>query len=139
MNRKISREAAYKFEENPLIAGEKKLSRNTTISVPFTQWVELQGMGDDSDTYCMIELHDNPIAVRSVHHFKYFWISDGGYQSSTTKDRLNALPNVHVVQRDYQWYLNGKKWDGEWTEISVIPEPSAEDIHKELSSMKEEL
>lgn len=34
-------------------------------------------------------------------------VSSAGYQTSTTKDRLNRYTpsNVSVVQRDYEWYL----------------------------------
>lgn len=39
-------------------------------------------------------------------------ISNRGWFTNTTKERLNALPNVHIVQRNYIWYLNGEKWDG---------------------------
>lgn len=40
------------------------------------------------------------------------WISNRGYFTLTTKERLNALPNVHIVQKKGQWYLNGIKWNG---------------------------
>lgn len=42
------------------------------------------------------------------------WIRTAGWQTSTTKDRLNALPDVHIYQRDFVWYLNGQQWDGRW-------------------------
>ena len=45
------------------------------------------------------------------------WINDGGWQSNTTKERLNGLPNVSIHQKDFQWYLNGEAWDGEWVYI----------------------
>lgn len=41
------------------------------------------------------------------------WISNCGYQTVTTKERLNGLPNVNIKQKNWQWYLNGQKWDGE--------------------------
>lgn len=48
-------------------------------------------------------------------------ISDGGYgQSDTTKERLNGLNNVHIVQEKGRWYLNGKLWDGENTIIGAF-------------------
>ena len=37
----------------------------------------------------------------------------------TTKDKLNALPGVRIHQEDYQWYLNGKLWDGSWIEVKT--------------------
>jgi hypothetical protein len=40
-------------------------------------------------------------------------ISDGGYgQSNTTKERLNGLSNVDIVQKKGKWFLNGEPWDG---------------------------
>ena len=41
-----------------------------------------------------------------------------GWFSPTTKERLNALPNVSIHQKNFQWYLNGKKWDGRWVNLS---------------------
>lgn len=43
------------------------------------------------------------------------WISNAGWKSNTTKERLNALPGVSIHQKDFAWFLNGKKWDGGWT------------------------
>tara|TARA_Y100000816_G_C25878491_1_gene458348 strand:+ start:406 stop:708 length:303 start_codon:yes stop_codon:yes gene_type:complete len=39
-------------------------------------------------------------------------INDGGHKSNTTKERLNGLPHVNIIQRNFQWYLNGEAWDG---------------------------
>lgn len=46
------------------------------------------------------------------------WIAHCGYKTRTTKDRLNSLPNVHIVQRKGEWYLNGQKWNGKQICIS---------------------
>jgi len=40
------------------------------------------------------------------------FISDGGWQTVTTKERLNGFPNVHIYQKNFQWFLNGEEWDG---------------------------
>lgn len=40
------------------------------------------------------------------------WINDGGWQSVTTKERLNGFPSVNIVQKNFQWFLNGVAWDG---------------------------
>lgn len=55
-------------------------------------------------------LHCNKIAWFDIN--KQLWISNCGWWSHTTKERLNALPNVNIVQRKYLWYLNGETWDG---------------------------
>ena len=39
-------------------------------------------------------------------------ITNCGWPTNTTKDRLNALPNVRINQLKGVWYLNGEKWDG---------------------------
>lgn len=46
------------------------------------------------------------------------WITTCGWNSNTTKERLNAIPNVSIKQKDFKWYLNGKEWDGSWIRIS---------------------
>lgn len=47
-------------------------------------------------------------------------ITTAGWNTSTTRERLNALPNVHVYQRKGVLHLNGKPWDGNWTEVSSV-------------------
>jgi len=47
-------------------------------------------------------------------------ITNRGHFTLTTKDRLNAIPNVSVYQKNYQWFLNDKAWDGEW--VIVAPD-----------------
>ena len=48
-------------------------------------------------------------------------ISRGGYkQSNTTKERLNGLSGVSIVQKKGYWYLNGKLWDGKNTIIGAF-------------------
>lgn len=46
------------------------------------------------------------------------WIDTCSWWSNTTKERLNAIPGVKIVQRNYAWYLNGKAWDGRAIRIS---------------------
>ena len=66
-------------------------------------------------------LHGNPIARRIR---KRVDICDGGFQSNTTKERLNGVLGAleprykkHVSQMDFEWYLGDTKWDGEWTVV----------------------
>ena len=53
-------------------------------------------------------LHGNKIAEVSDNFIKLF---DGGWQSNTTKSRLNAILSEHgiagegVFQKDYQWFI----------------------------------
>lgn len=47
------------------------------------------------------------------------WITNCGWESITTKERLNAIPGVKIVQKNHVWYLNGKAWDGSAIRIST--------------------
>jgi len=40
------------------------------------------------------------------------WINDAGWQTVTTKERLNGFPTVNIQQKDFEWFLNGERWDG---------------------------
>lgn len=56
------------------------------------------------------------------------WITNAGWKSPTTKERLNGLHGVTVTVRRGNWYLNGVQWDGSWTTSGVrhsIPEIEA--------------
>lgn len=44
-------------------------------------------------------------------------VTNAGYFTNTTKERLNGIPTVTVKQKKLEWYLNGEKWDGSWTEV----------------------
>lgn len=46
------------------------------------------------------------------------WISNAGWQSNTTKERLNGLSGVSISQRSGTWYLNDREWDGSWVNVS---------------------
>ena len=45
------------------------------------------------------------------------FISNCGWKSATTKERLNGLHGVSIQQRKGEWYLNGNKWDGSTIKI----------------------
>jgi hypothetical protein len=47
------------------------------------------------------------------------WVSNGGWDSATTKERLNGLTGVHVKQKNGVWLLNGRIWDGSWVNVSA--------------------
>jgi len=64
------------------------------------------------DNSRQLRLHGNVIAEYVADGG--LWISSGGWQSNTTKERLNGLPNVHIHQKNFQWFLNGEAWDGEF-------------------------
>ncbi len=64
----------------------------------------------------VVLLHEMRIAT--LYKDGLLIIEDGNYQSNVTKSRLNALPGVAIQQIDYQWYLNGKKWNGDRTIVA---------------------
>lgn len=45
------------------------------------------------------------------------WITNAGWQSKTTKERLNGLSGVNIRQERGVWYLNGREWSGVWTNL----------------------
>lgn len=59
-----------------------------------------------------LRLHGNAIAKRQNGQL---YITNAGWSTNTTKERLNALPNVRIQQKAFSWYLNGREWSGEWT------------------------
>lgn len=67
--------------------------------------------GNMEVTHYSMYLHGNRIAWWDNNN--QLWISNCGWQSNTTKERLNALPGVNIIQRNHQWYLNGQPWDGQ--------------------------
>ena len=44
-------------------------------------------------------------------------VTNAGYFTSTTKERLNGIPTVTVKQKNSKWFLNGEEWDGGWIKV----------------------
>ena len=44
-------------------------------------------------------------------------ITNAGYMTKTTKERLNGLTGVHIRQERGVWYLNGREWSGRMTNV----------------------
>ncbi len=65
-----------------------------------------------------LQLHNNTIAV--LDELGVLSVSNAGWASNTTKERLNGLPNVSINQKNWQWYLNGVEWNGEWKRIGLV-------------------
>ena len=61
------------------------------------------------DGVSFVYLHGNLIARVGSHSISLF---DGGWQSNTTKSRINAILSVHglpgegVFQKNFKWFLN---------------------------------
>ena len=73
---------------------------------------------DKYDYKSRMLLHNNCIATYDYDN-KILSISNCGWFSNTTKERLNALPNVHIQQKNFVWYLNGKEWNGQKIDIKL--------------------
>lgn len=57
---------------------------------------------------CIAKIEDNILSITSA-----------GWETNTIKERLNGLPLVHIFQSNYQWFLNGNEWAGNWQEIAT--------------------
>ena len=50
------------------------------------------------------------------------WITNAGWDSRTTNERLNGLSGVHVSKRRGELLLNGFPWDGSWINVNALNE-----------------
>ena len=63
----------------------------------------------------LLLLHDNEIAsYGNINGEDKLRITTAGYETVTTRDRLNALPGVCIHQKNWKWYLNDFPWNGDW-------------------------
>ena len=65
----------------------------------------------------LMTLHRNEIAKRESGRL---FIRTCGWETSTTKERLNGLPGVQVYTDKHVLHLNGEVWEdsSEWREVS---------------------
>ena len=76
-------------------------------------------MSVEVDTeFTKLKLHGNTIAV--IDRLGVLSISNAGWATTTTKERLNGLPNVRINQKNWNWYLNGESWDGSWKRVDIV-------------------
>jgi hypothetical protein len=99
MSRKITTESINAF------LNKKPFAKSNMI-------VEIDG----NITY--LKLFNNKIAALLPNG--RLWISNAGWDSNTTKERLNGLPGVRVYKRKKVWYLNDMQWDGSPIFIDTI-------------------
>ena len=76
---------------------------------------ETRGIGNSYTDGTTLYLHGNPIARHRC--IGVIEISTAGWNTPTTRERLNGLPGVKVYVRNHQLYLNDRPWDGKWTEV----------------------
>lgn len=60
-----------------------------------------------------VYLHGNKIVERRSDGI---YVSNAGWFSSTTKERLNAFCSVY--QRNSNWFINGQHYEGGWVRVS---------------------
>lgn len=61
------------------------------------------------------------------HREDGLYVSNCGYKTRTTAERLRALPNVNLTSKRGEWYLNGEAWNGEWRRVNTNPRPIADE------------
>ena len=65
----------------------------------------------------IMKLHGNAIAYLYNNPGRTLSITNCGWETNTTKERLNALRGVHITQKNVVWYLNGEVWNGNLIDI----------------------
>ena len=103
--RKISKNIAACF-----LADKETNESNTCVTIEHDNSV---------GNVTFIKLHGNKIARKLTGDKQMFEISNSGWFTNVTKERLNALPNVRIHQANGVWYINGEVWRGDWTLIYV--------------------
>lgn len=69
----------------------------------------------------LLKLHGNTIAYKVFGELRTcLFIQDGGWQSNTTKERLNGLDGVSIYQTNFEWFLNGEPWAGQTIMVGVV-------------------
>ena len=77
-------------------------------------WSKANTSVETIDGVSFVRLHGNLIAEVGEDFIKLF---DGGWQSNTTKSRLNAILSAHgiggesVFQKNFEWFI--RLWNGE--------------------------
>lgn len=105
MARKITNEAI-----NAFMSARQFNKDNTSVSI---EPVRFAMFGEKMVT---LRLHGNAIAQRLVGS-NDIEITNAGWDSRTTNERLNGVPGVSICHKKGVLLLNGNVWDGEWTTI----------------------
>lgn len=65
----------------------------------------------------VLKLFGNEIAYRYNDPKRTLSITNCGWETNTTKERLNGIPDVFIQQKKGKWYLNGIEWDGNLIDV----------------------
>jgi hypothetical protein len=72
----------------------------------------------------ILKYQGNAIAYKYNDPNKTISITNCGWESNTTKERLNGIIDLSglnigkIYQKNWQWYLNGKEWNGELIDLN---------------------
>lgn len=69
------------------------------------------------DNVTIMKLFDNSIAYRYNDPERTLSVTNCGWKTATTKERLNGIHAVRIHQRKGEWYLNGELWNGELIDV----------------------
>lgn len=75
---------------------------------------ETKRIGNSSTNGTVLYLHENKIAVHTKGGIE---VTTAGWNTPTTRERLNGITGVRVNVRQGKLYLNDRPWDGSWTEV----------------------
>lgn len=102
MARKVTEETCKAFDNSYALK-----CGNTAVTVDKHE--------DGHEVVCM-RLHGNLIARKDKGGGRR-QITSAGWSTATTKERLNGLHGVSIVQKAGVWFLNGKEWNGDWIDV----------------------
>lgn len=72
----------------------------------------------------ILKYQGNSIAYKYNDPKQTISITNCGWESNTTKERLNGVISLSglnvgkVYQKNWQWYLDGKEWDGDLIDLN---------------------
>ena len=72
----------------------------------------------------ILKYQGNSIAYKYNDPKSTIAITNCGWETTTTKERLNGViklsgvNNKGIYQKNWQWYLDGKEWNGDLTELN---------------------
>lgn len=88
---------------NAFLSAQKFRNNNTVVEV--------------KENVTVLKLHGHSIAFLYNNPERTLSVTNCGWFTNTTKERLNALPGVKIQQKKGIWFLNGQEWSGELIDI----------------------
>lgn len=65
----------------------------------------------------ILKLHGNKIAYRYNDPERTLSITTCGWNTPTTRERLNGIKGVYICTKNGQMHLNGEQWDGSLIDV----------------------